>query len=112
MNNPRRDSCAFDVNAEYREVGAGLLPIMCITDQTARINTWTDVLSSSVVHLSSLSSDTKEILQARTLQLRKHKYGTLKWLRGTQLIDTRVNPDSEEQSENRKIQGLKDRMVM
>ena len=107
-----------DVNAKYREVGAGLLRIMCITDQTARINTWIDVLSSSVVHLSSLSGDTKVILQARTLQLGKRKYGThtyeamLKWLRGKQLSDTKVNPDSEEQSENRKIQELRDRTVM
>ena len=40
-----------DVNAKYREVRASLLRITCITDQTARIITWTDVLSSSVVHL-------------------------------------------------------------
>ena len=35
-----------DVNAKYRKVGAGLLRIMCITDQIARINVWIDVLSS------------------------------------------------------------------
>ena len=59
-----------DVNAKYREVGAGLLRIMCITDQAARIDTWTDVTSRlQLVHLSSLSGETKEILQARTLQL-------------------------------------------
>ena len=60
-----------DVTAKYREVGAGLLQIVCITDQIARINMWIDVLSSSIVHLSSLSGNTKEILQVRTLQLKK-----------------------------------------
>ena len=62
-----------DVNAKYREVGAGLLRIMCITDQATSINTWIDLLQSKVVHLASLAGHTKGILQTRTLQLREQK---------------------------------------
>ena len=50
--------------------------------------------------------------------MEKRQYGThtyeamLKWLWGTQLSDAMVNPDGDEQSENRKIQESRDKMVM
>jgi hypothetical protein len=109
-----------DVNAKYREVGAGLLRIMCITDYflAVGIDVWTEAFSSSVVQLSSLSDETTGILQARALQLEEQKYGTytyetmLKWLRGTQLSDARVSSDNEEQAENRRNQESRDEMVI
>ena len=93
---------------------------MCITDYflAAGIDVWAESFSSSAVHLSSLSGETKGILRARTLQLEEQRYGThtyetmLKWLRGTQLSDTGVNSDNEEQAENKKNQELRDGMVI
>jgi hypothetical protein len=93
---------------------------MCITDYflAAGIDVWTESFSSSAVHLSSLSGETKGTLRARTLQLQEQRYGThnyetmLKWLRGTQLSDTGVNSDNEEKTKNKENQELRDEMVI
>ena len=74
-----------DVNAKLRELGAGLLRVMCITDQI-----FAEGKNTFAAVEASLSDETKGILQERTGQLRERKYGTydydamLEWLQNTQ----------------------------
>ena len=74
-----------DVNAKLKELGAGLLRVMCITDQI-----FAEGKDTFAAVEASLSDETKGILQERTGQLRERKYGThdygamLEWLQNTQ----------------------------
>ena len=74
-----------DVNAKLRELGAGLLRVMCITDQV-----FAEGKNTFATVEASLSDETKGVLQERTGQLRERKYGRydydamLEWLRSAQ----------------------------
>ena len=60
-----------DVNAKLREVGAGLLRVMCITDRMKACKV--DTLAAVE---AGLSDEAKDILRERTDQLRKRRYGS------------------------------------
>ena len=103
-DDPRRRECVnnqqeatrarwkTDTNAKLSEVGAGLLRVMCITDQMKA-----EGENTVAAVEASLSDETKGILRERAGRLRKRKYGTydygamLEWLQNTQRNDGNMN---------------------